>query len=255
MLVSRGCLGYKGGVKDPPMRVPLRLFLSLLAAQLGACALPLGAAPGAETSAVRPYLIFDLGESMQADSLLEIADLGPAGSFAFESTIDGRWGLSAGVEFDLFTGGYGRVGWAARRLRPLDIQGLAFGSMTQLEAMTSLLWEPLGRDEPIWGWVPHFELRLGLVPRTLIPTVFGPGTADIPLLVDASSYWKWGLGAGISRPLGQGLRIEFGAIYEEAISPAEADSFLVVSPVFQVPTHTEFSPRGWLFSGGLIWSL
>ncbi|MDP6368841.1 MAG: hypothetical protein QF615_04465, partial [Planctomycetota bacterium] len=129
-------------------------------------------------------MLFDLGESMHADSRLTIADLGPAGSFEFEATIDGRWGMGAGVEFDLSQDLDARVGWIVRRLRALDIEGLAFSSMTQVEAMGALLWEPLGEQTSFAGWVPFLEMRLGLVPRTRIPTTFGPGTADIPLLVD-----------------------------------------------------------------------
>jgi hypothetical protein len=99
-------------------------------------------------------------------------------------------------------------------------------------------------------------MRLGLVPRTRIPTTFDPGgLLEQPLVVDASSYWKWGLGFGASRSLGSGLRFELGAIYEEAFAPAESDSILVISDVLQVSTHTEFSPRGWIFAGGFTWTL
>lgn len=237
------------------MRASSLLNLPIAASLLASCAAPSGPVTGGGNSSLRPYMLFDLGESMHADSRLTIADLGPAGSFEFEATIDGRWGMGAGVEFDLSQDLDARVGWIVRRLRALDIEGLAFSSMTQVEAMGALLWEPLGEQTSFAGWVPFLEMRLGLVPRTRIPTTFGPGTADIPLLVDASSYWKWGLGFGASRSIGSGLRFELGAIYEEAFEPAEADSFLVVSPVFQVPTHTEFSPRGWIFAGGFTWTL
>ena len=234
------------------MRATFSLIPTLASLLLGACAGPVGARQSPD---VRPYMLLDIGESMHADSRMEIADLGAAGAFDFETAIEGRWGLAAGVEFDVFENVDARVGWIVRRLRALDIEGLAFEPMTQVEAMGALLWEPMGRETTFGGWVPHLELRLGLVPHTRIPTIFGPGTADIPLKVDASSYWKWGLGAGLSRPMGSGLRFELGAIYEEAFDPAEADSVLVIGPNFQVPTHSEFSPRGWIFTGGFIWSL
>lgn len=234
------------------MRATFTLLSTLASLLLVACTGPAGARRSPD---VRPYMLLDIGESMHADSRLEIADLGPAGAFDFESTIQGRWGLAAGVEFDVSENADARVGWIVRRLRALDIEGLAFESMTQIEAMGAWLWKPMGRETSYGGWVPHLELRLGLVPRTRIPTIFGPGTADIPLKVDASSYWKWGLGAGLSRPMGSGLRFELGAIYEEAFDPAEADSLLEIGPNFQVPTRTEFSPRGWIFTGGFIWSL
>ncbi|MEO2146550.1 MAG: hypothetical protein ABGY32_11680 [bacterium] len=219
---------------------------------LASCAAPSGPVTGVRNSSLRPYMLFDLGESMHADSRLEIADVG---SFGFESSIDGRWGMGAGVEFDWGQNVDVRVGWIVRRLRASDIEGLSFASMTQVEAMGALLFEPLGEQASLAGWVPFLEMRLGLVPRTRIHTTFGPGTADIPLLVDASSYWKWGLGFGASRSLGSGLRFELGAIYEEAFAPAESDSILVISDVLQVPTHTEFSPRGWIFAGGFTWTL
>ena len=234
------------------MRATFHLIFTPACLLVGACAGPVGARQSPD---VRPYMLLDIGESMHADSRLEIADVGPAGSFDFESTIDGRWGLAAGVEFDVDENVDARVGWIDRRLRALDIEGLAFESMTQVEAMGALLWKPMGRETDFGGWVPHLEMRLGFVPRTRIPSVFGPGTADIPLNVDASSYWKWGLGAGLSRPMGSGLRFELGAIYEEAFDPAEADSVLEIGPNFEVGTHTEFSPRGWIFTGGFIWSL
>jgi len=231
------------------MRATFLLTFTLTTALLGACS---GVKGTRQSPDLRPYVLLDLGESMHADSSLEIVNVG---AFDFESTIDGRWGLAAGVEFDVLYPIDARIGLIARRLRAVDIEGLAFESMTQFEAMGALLWEPMGREIYIGGWAPRFEVRLGLVPYTRIPTVFGPGTADIALEVDASSYWKWGLGFGLSRSIGSGVRFELGAIYEEAFSPAVADSQLVFNPGFQVPTHTEFSPRGWIFTGGFVWSL
>ncbi len=251
----KGPSGVQERPRDLPMRASSLLNLLIAVSLLASCAAPSGSVTSAPGSSLRPYMLFDLGESMHADSHLAIADLGPDGSFDFESTIDGRWGMGAGVEFDLGQNVDARGGWIVRRLRALDIEGLAFQSMTQVEAMGAVLWEPLGEQASLAGWAPFLEMRLGLVPRTRIPTTFGPGTADIPLHVDASSYWKWGLGFGVSRAINSGLRFELGAIYEEAIEPAEANSFLVVSDVFQVPTYTEFSPRGWIFAGGFTWTL
>ena len=63
------------------MRVPLRLFLSLLAAQLGACALPLGAAPGAETylDPLRAILPRTAGVSAPDRSILFLRLVAPDG--------------------------------------------------------------------------------------------------------------------------------------------------------------------------------